>query len=67
MGGDACIRNTRIAVWQLVQMKQSGFTEDRIISNYPGLTASDLTAAWDYYAAHSARVDSERRAHEDAA
>ena len=45
MGGDACVRDTRIAVWLLVQFKQSGFSDERIFANYPGLTNADLIAA----------------------
>jgi len=67
MGGDACIRYTRIPIWLLVQLKQAGYSEERILANYPGLTASDLIAAWDYYAAHAEQIESERRAHEEAA
>ena len=67
MGGDACIRNTRIPVWLIVRLKQLGFSDDKIIANYPILTASDLIATWDFYATNSERVESERRSHEDAA
>ena len=66
MGGDACVRNTRIPVWMLVGYKQAGYSDERILYNYPGLTASDLAAAWDFYAAHSERVLAERRRHEEA-
>ena len=66
MGGDACIRNTRIPVWLVVRYKQSGLSDEGILANYPGLTAADLIAAWDYYAAHSDQVESERRSHEEA-
>jgi len=67
MGGDACIRNTRIPVWLVVRCKQLGFSDERILANYPGLTAADLIAAWDFYAANAERVESERRSHEEAA
>jgi len=67
MGGDASIGNTRIPVWALVQCKQAGLADERILANYPSLTASDLIAAWDYYAAHSGQVEAERRSHEEAA
>ena len=67
MGGDACIRNTRIPVWMVVRYKQSGYSDERILANYPGLTASDLIATWDFYTANSERVESERRSHEEAA
>lgn len=67
MGGDACIRNTRIPVWSLVFYKQQGISDSEQLYNFPSLTAADLTAAWDYYAAHTEEVDAQRRRHEDAA
>jgi uncharacterized protein (DUF433 family) len=48
-------------------MKQAGWSDERILENYPGLTALDLFSAWDFYAGHAIRVEAERRAHEDAA
>jgi uncharacterized protein (DUF433 family) len=67
MGGDACIRNTRIPVWALIDYKRQGLTDAQLLDAFPSLNASDLTAAWDYYAAHSQEVDAQRRRHEDAA
>jgi len=29
MGGDVCIRETRIPVWLIVRYKQSGYSDDR--------------------------------------
>ena len=48
-GGDACIRDTRITVWGLVEWKKIGLTEPEIISRIQGLTTADLEAAWEYY------------------
>lgn len=67
MGGDACIRNTRIPVWLLVSYKSQGMSDSELLRSYPGLTAADLVAAWDYYAAHSEEVEKQRRRHEEAA
>lgn len=66
MGGDACIRSTRIPVWLLVAFKQDGTSDSRILAEFPGLNAADLIAAWDYYAANTERIESERRRHEEA-
>jgi len=66
LGGDTRIRNTRIAVWLVVAHKKWGESDSEILAQYPGLNAADLTAAWDYYAANSIRIDAERQAHEDA-
>jgi len=67
MGGDACIRDTRIPVWLLVQLKQSGWGDARLLENYPVLTSADLVAAWDFYATNSSQVEAERQSHENAA
>lgn len=66
MGGDACIRRTRISVWALVGYKKDGLSDAQILSNFPHLSAADLVAAWDHYAAHSEQVEAERRLHEEA-
>jgi len=46
-GGRACIRNTRITVWGLVNSRRLGLTDDQILKNIVGLTPADLHAAWD--------------------
>jgi uncharacterized protein (DUF433 family) len=56
-GGDACVRGTRIMVWLLVLMKRDGLTEERIQSNYPGLTRADLAAAWEYGRLHPEEIE----------
>ncbi|MCW5932718.1 MAG: DUF433 domain-containing protein [Fimbriimonadia bacterium] len=67
MGGDACIRNTRIPVWTLIDYKRQGLTDSQLLMAFPVLNASDLITAWDYYAAHSQEVDEQKRRHEEAA
>lgn len=57
IGGQACIRRTRIAVFMLVEDKQLGMTDARMLYNYPGLTQRDLDAAWAYYAANKNEID----------
>jgi uncharacterized protein (DUF433 family) len=48
VGGDACIRNMRIPVWSLVEYRQMGANDDRILEAYPQLTSADLANAWAY-------------------
>jgi uncharacterized protein (DUF433 family) len=48
MGGDACIRQTRIPVWLLVSLHRQGATEADLLEDYPSLTANDLANAWLY-------------------
>jgi len=48
VGGDACIRGTRIPVWELVEYRQLGASTSKILEAYPQLTELDLQTAWDY-------------------
>ncbi len=56
-GGDACIRQTRIPVWLLVQLRRMGADDPEIFDNYPSLTPADLSAAWDYQRQHPAEIE----------
>ncbi len=58
-GGQARIRNTRIPVWTLVSLRQQGAGDEEILTNYPGLTQTDLAASWMYYEQHRAEIDQE--------
>jgi uncharacterized protein (DUF433 family) len=67
MGGDDCIRGTRIPVWLLVSARQQGLTDGEILESYPQLSALDLSAAWDHFAHYPERVLGQRDRHaEDA-
>ncbi len=57
MGGEACIRRTRISVWILVGYRKLGLSDSKLLEAYPGLTATDLEAAWAYYRDHTAEID----------
>ncbi len=58
IGGDACIRNLRIAVWMLVEAKRLGFTDEELLNHYiVPLTQADLDAAWAYAAAHPDEIE----------
>ena len=56
-GGDACIRETRIPVWVLVNYRRLGASDADILRAYPSLNSADLEAAWDYAAANLAEID----------
>ncbi len=56
-GGHARIRDTRIPVWTLVAYRQQGAPDEELLANYPGLMATDLRAAWDYYEQHRDEID----------
>jgi uncharacterized protein (DUF433 family) len=50
IGGDACIRTTRIAVWMLIVARKLGLSDEELRTRYhPPLTQGDLEAAWEYY------------------
>jgi uncharacterized protein (DUF433 family) len=57
MGGEACIRETRIPVWLLVSYARLGLSEAKLLENYPTLTAIDLVNAWSYASAYTEEID----------
>jgi uncharacterized protein (DUF433 family) len=57
MGGEACIRDTRIPVWLLVSYSRLGLSEAKLLENYPILTAIDLVNTWNYNSANLDEVN----------
>ncbi|MEX0270653.1 DUF433 domain-containing protein [Leptolyngbyaceae cyanobacterium UHCC 1019] len=57
MGGDACIRQTRIPVWLLVSLRHQGASEAYLLEDYPTLTAADLVNAWQYAEAFQNEIE----------
>jgi uncharacterized protein (DUF433 family) len=58
VGGDACIRSTRIPVWTLVRLRQLGMKDAELRTHFvEPLTQSDLDAAWEYASAHSRETE----------
>ncbi|MBX9626904.1 MAG: DUF433 domain-containing protein [Gemmataceae bacterium] len=66
IGGQACIRRSRIAVFMLVEDKQLGATDIALLNSYPTLTQQDLDAAWAYYAANRDEIDTAIRLNNEA-
>lgn len=67
LGGDARIRNTRIAVWMLVENKRWGLMDEEIRCRYePPLTAADLAAAWRYYDRNREEIEMAIRLNDEA-
>jgi uncharacterized protein (DUF433 family) len=66
MGGDACIRQTRIPVWLLVSLQRQGATEAYILEDYPTLTAADLVNAWLYAETHADEINAAIQSQESA-
>jgi uncharacterized protein (DUF433 family) len=48
--GKACIGGTRVLVSVILDNLAEGYSVDRIVSDYPGLTADDVRAAMEYAA-----------------
>lgn len=47
-GGNACVRETRIAVWTLQRLNELGVGDEQLLADFPTLLAADLPAVWDY-------------------
>jgi uncharacterized protein (DUF433 family) len=56
-GGDACITNTRIPVWSLVNDRHLGMSDAEILKAFPSLSALDLVNAWVYADAHKIEIE----------
>jgi uncharacterized protein (DUF433 family) len=56
-GTEACIRDTNINVWGLIARHRRGQENDDISAAIPGLSATDLEAAWAYYRENSEEID----------
>jgi uncharacterized protein (DUF433 family) len=49
--GQACIKGTRIPVYQVLGMLANGDTIEELLGEYPSLTRQDVLACLDYAAA----------------
>ena len=56
-GGEACVGETRLAVWMLVEARRAGCTDTEILQDYPGLNAARLANAWAYAASHAEEIE----------
>jgi uncharacterized protein (DUF433 family) len=66
-GGEACIAETRIAVWLLVEARQLGIEEAQLLQDYPNLSAADLVNAWLYADAHPDEINAAIQANNEVA
>jgi uncharacterized protein (DUF433 family) len=46
--GEACIKGTRIPVYQILRMLANGDTVDELLREYPSLVQDDILACLDY-------------------
>lgn len=65
-GVEACVRDTNINVWGLVQRRRQGLEDVRILESVQGLTPADLETAWDYYANHREEIEEALRLNQEA-
>jgi uncharacterized protein (DUF433 family) len=65
-GGKACIANTRIPVWGLVNAHHLGYTETDLLNNYTNLSATDLANAWAYAEAFAEEIERDIQENEEA-
>lgn len=56
-GVEACIRDTNINVWGLMEWRRLGRSDAEILESIPGLTLEDLAAAWEYGNEHHDEID----------
>jgi uncharacterized protein (DUF433 family) len=56
MGGEACIRGTRIPIWLLVSYRNQGMTDGEILKEYPDLSVVDLFCVWAYAKVYGAEI-----------
>jgi uncharacterized protein (DUF433 family) len=56
-GGAACIRETRIPVWGLVESRRGGQSDAELLANIHGLTQDDLDATWEYARQHPEEIE----------
>jgi uncharacterized protein (DUF433 family) len=54
--GEARIANTQIAIWELVNAQDLGYSDRDILLMYPQLTQTDLDTAWEYADAHPEEI-----------
>ena len=66
VGGEARIVRTRIPIWVIENYRRLGWSEARILENYPTLRAMDLVHAWAYVDAHQEEIDQAIRENEEA-
>ena len=65
MGGEACIRQTRIPVWVLVNASRLGISEAELLEDYPTVRATDLANAWAYADAYPDEIETAIRQNEE--
>ncbi len=56
--GKPCIRGTRITVYDILDYKAGGMSEEEILADFPSLEPDDIRAAYAFAAARERRLAS---------
>ena len=56
-GGDACVGSTRITVGGLVEQRQLGCDDAKLLDAYPHLCQQHLDNAWEYARTHAEEIE----------
>ena len=48
LGGKPVIKGTRIPVYQILKLLSAGYSIEKVVEDYPDITAEDVKAAIDY-------------------
>lgn len=56
-GGQPTVAGTRVTVRGLEEARRAGFTDERLLDEFPFLRREQLVAAWKYVAAHPAEIE----------
>ena len=54
--GKPCVKGTRITVFDVLEYLAGGMTNDRILADFPSLTADDIRACLSFAAARERRL-----------
>src|SRR5262245_56214299 len=65
-GGEGCVRDTRLTVSGLEEWRRLGWSDERILVEYPQLTPEDLAAAWAYVEQHPGEIEQAIRENQEA-
>jgi uncharacterized protein (DUF433 family) len=56
-GGDACVRDTRIPVWSLINYRRLGASDGEILAAFPSLSRVDLESAFEYATSNNDEIE----------
>jgi uncharacterized protein (DUF433 family) len=56
--GQACIKGTRVPVWQVLRMLANGDTVDDLLADYPHIDHKDVLACLEYAKERITPIDS---------